>query len=57
MTSLPLLIDEPETADEIDAELTDDEIHPAAEEAAERVVEEPSGAVERDIDSTTGEKL
>ncbi len=35
-----LLIDnEPETGDDIDAELSDDEVYPAAEEAAVRVVE------------------
>ena len=49
--------DEPETGDDIDAELSDDEIYPAAEEAAVRVVEKPPGAVDRDIDTYTGEKL
>ena len=58
MTSRPLLIDdEPETGEDIDAELSDDEIYPAAEEAAVRVVEKPPGPVDRDIDSYTGKKL
>jgi hypothetical protein len=53
-----LLIDnEPETGDDIDAELSDDEIYPAAEEAAVHVVEEPPGAVDREIDSYTGEPI
>ena len=53
-----LLIDDgPETGDDIDAELADDEVYPAAEEAAVHIVEEPPGAVDRDIDSYTGEKL
>jgi hypothetical protein len=49
--------DEPETGDDIDAEVSDDEIFPASEEAAVHVVEEPPGAVDRDVDSYTGEKL
>jgi hypothetical protein len=52
-----LIDDEPETGDEIDAELSDDEVYPAAEEAAVHVVEEPPGAVDRDVDSYTGEKI
>lgn len=48
--------DEPETGDGIDAEVSDDEIFPAAEEAAVHVVEEPPGVVDRDVDSYTGEK-
>jgi hypothetical protein len=52
-----LIDDEPETGDDIDAELSDDEIYPAAEEAAVHVVEKPPGAVDRDIDSYTGEKI
>jgi hypothetical protein len=52
-----LIDDEPETGDDINAELSDDEIYPAAEEAAVHVVEEPPGAVDRDIDSYTGEKI
>jgi hypothetical protein len=52
-----LIDDEPETGDEIGAELSHEEIYPAAEEAAVRVVEEPPGAVDRDIDSYTGEKI
>ena len=52
-----LIDDGPETGDDIDAELADDEVYPAAEEAAVHIVEEPPGAVDRDIDSYTGEKL
>jgi hypothetical protein len=53
-----LVIDDgPETGDDIDAELSDDEAYPSAEEAAVHIVEEPPGAVDRDIDSYTGEKL
>jgi hypothetical protein len=52
-----LIDDEPETGDDIDAELSDDEAYPAAEEAAVHIAEEPPGAVDRDIDSYTGEKL
>jgi hypothetical protein len=52
-----LLIDEePETSDGIDAELSNDEVFLAAEEAAVHIVEEPPGAVDRDTDSYTGEK-
>lgn len=51
-----LIDDEPETGDEIDAELSDDEIYSAAEEAAVRIVEKPPGAVDRDIDSYTGSR-
>src|SRR5438309_11410089 len=49
--------DQPETGNDIDAQLSDDEAYPAAEEAAVQVVEEPPGAVDRDPDSYTGEKL
>jgi hypothetical protein len=49
--------DQPETGNDIDAELSDDEAYPAAEEAAVHVVEEPPGAVDRDTDSYTGEKI
>ena len=52
-----LIDDEPETGDGIEAELSDDEIYPAAEEAAVHVIEEPPGAVDRDVDSYTGEKI
>ena len=52
-----LIDDQPETGDGMDAELSDDEVFPAAEEAAVHVVEEPPGAVDRDVDSYTGEKL
>jgi hypothetical protein len=52
-----LVDDEAETGDAIDAELSKDEIYPAAEEAAVHVVEEPPGAVDRDTDSYTGEKI
>jgi hypothetical protein len=48
---------ESETGDDIEAELSTDEIYPAAEEAAVHVVEEPPGAVDRDTDSYTGEKI
>jgi hypothetical protein len=51
-----LIDDEAETGDDIDAELSNDEIYPAAEEAAVHVVEKPPGAVDRDTDSYTGEK-
>ena len=40
-----------------DAELSDDEIYPDAEEAAVHIVEEPPGTVDRDIDSYTGEPV
>jgi hypothetical protein len=49
--------DEPESGNDIDAELADDEVYPSAEEAAVHVVEEPPGAVDRDTDSYTGEKI
>jgi hypothetical protein len=52
-----LIDDEAETGDDINAELSNDEIYPAAEEAAVHVVEEPPGAVDRDTDSYTGEKI
>jgi hypothetical protein len=52
-----LIDDEAETGDDIDAELSNDEIYPAAEEAAVHVVEAPPGAVDRDTDSYTGEKI
>ena len=56
-----LVIDlQPETGNDIDAELAetkDDAVYPAAEEAAVRIVEEPPGAVDRDTDSYTGEKI
>jgi hypothetical protein len=52
-----LIDDQPETGDDINAELSDDEVFPAAEEAAVHVVEEPPGAVDRDVDSYTSEKL
>ena len=52
-----LIDDEPETGDEIEAELSNDELYPPAEEAAVHIVEEPPGAVDRDVDSYTGEKL
>ena len=39
------------------AETKDDAVYPAAEEAAVRIVEEPPGAVDRDTDSYTGEKI
>ena len=55
-----LVDDQPETGDAIDAELAetkDDAVYPAAEEAAVRIVEEPPGAVDRDTDSYTGEKI
>jgi hypothetical protein len=49
--------DEPETGADIDAELSDDEIYPAAEEAAVHVVDKAPGAVDPDVDSYTGEKI
>jgi len=53
-----LLIDnESETGHDIHAELSHDEIYPPAEEAAVHVVEEPPGAVNRDVDSYRGEKI
>jgi len=53
-----LVIDlQPETGNSIDAELSEDEAYPAAEEAAVHVLEEPPGAVDRDTDSYTGEKI
>jgi hypothetical protein len=52
-----LVDDEPETGDDIDAELSDDEVYPAAEEAAVHVVKKPPGAVDRDIDSYQREDL
>jgi hypothetical protein len=52
-----LIDDEPETGNDIDAELSDDEIYPAAEEAAVHIVEEPPGAVDPDIDSYTGDPV
>ena len=47
-----LIDDDPETGDSIEAELSDDEIYPAAEEAAVHVVEESPGAVHRDTAAT-----
>ena len=53
-----LLIDnESETGNDVDAELSGDELYPPAEEAAVHVVEEPPGAVDHDTDSYTGEKV
>ena len=52
-----LVDDEPETGDDIEAELSADEIYPPAEEAAVHIVDELPGAVDRDVDSYTGEKL
>ena len=39
------------------AETKDDAVFPAAEEAAVHIVEEPPGAVDRETDSYTGEKI
>lgn len=52
-----LVDDGPGTGDDIDAELSDDEIYPTAQEASVRVVEVPPGATDRDIDSYTGEPV
>ncbi|HEX3630359.1 MAG TPA: hypothetical protein VHW91_07805 [Candidatus Dormibacteraeota bacterium] len=49
--------DEPETGDALDAELADDEVYPSAEEAAVHITENPPGAVDRNVDSYTGEPI
>ncbi len=41
---------------EPEKELADDEVYPAAEEAAVHILEEPPGAVDRNVHSYTGRK-